>query len=542
MACHVVRPVLTVVLRPAWRRQLDLACLILASVIVSVQFLRLHAVIAPSAAPDMAFLRDPHATPTAEMAWWAWWDQGFYQRAAVAWANGVTDPVFHYYLPGYPLLGAAFVHVTPADPFLLPDLASFLGTLWLFCSVASRLLDDVPLRIPVACGLFVASSVFSSRVLWSWVVPWTTTPETLCIFGALLGATRLVEGGQPRDAFLTGLATAAIAGFRPADAGMAGLAICVVTGPTLLARRGRLASSLAAAVGGALIPLLVFGGAYFATWGTRLSSYLALSGRIGFEPRLLALRWVTLMIDPRPLYPDGHGLAEVFFWILPGFAGMAATLVTVRYAVSPLHRLVIAMLVGDIVLFLIYRDLHPTGLWRFSNYHYFKWTLPLFALYAVRLLPTMINRNRRRPLAIAAACLTIPVLFCWQAGISPIGTLQADKEGPTVTIGSGLRPISSMIIVPGHGPSGPPVVEGSAVAASGRVLRDSYDFVIYGTKEAMRIVPLRPLPSEPTTFGFSSGTYLNREFTPILARQTITWGLPFWLAADTYAQQTLIVR
>ena len=152
---------------PAWSRQLDLACLTLASVILLVQFLRLHAVIAPSAAPDMAFLRDPHATLTDGMTWWAWWDQGCYQKAAVAWANGVTDPLFHWYLPGYPLLGAAFVHVTPADPFLLPNLASLLGTLWLFCGVASRLLKDVPLRIPVACGLFVATSVLSPRVLWS---------------------------------------------------------------------------------------------------------------------------------------------------------------------------------------------------------------------------------------------------------------------------------------------------------------------------------------------------------------------------------------
>ncbi len=479
----------------------------------------------------MAFLRDPHATPTAVMGWWAWWDQGFYQRAAVAWANGVTDPVFHWYLPGYPLLGAAFVHVTPADPFLLPNLASFLGTLWLFCGLASRLLKDVPLRIPVACGLFIAASAFSPRVLWSWVVPWTTTPETVCIFGALFGAMRLVEGGKRRDAFLTGLATAAIAGFRPADAGMVGLAICAVAGPTLLPRHRRTTRTLAAAAaGGALIPLLVFGGAYLATWGMRPSSYLVLSSQIGFEPRLLALRWVTLMLDPRPLYPGGRGLAEVFFWILPGFAGMAAALLTTRHAAAVSHRLVIGALVGDIVLFLMYRDLHPTGLWDHGNYHYFKWTLPLLALYAFRLLPTAINRDRRRVAATAAACFIIPALSCWQAGTALIEPLQTDKEGPSITIGSGLRPVSAMVLVPGHGLGAPPVVDGIAETANGTVLRYGFDFVIYGMEEMLRIVPLRPLPPEPTTVRFSKGTSLNQEPTPLLVRQTITWSRPFWLA------------
>ena len=265
---------------------------------------------------------------------------------------------------------------------------------------------------------------------------------------------------------------------------------------------------------------------------------MALSSQIGFEPRLPALRWVALMIGSRPLYLVGCGLAEVFFWVLPGFAGMAAALVTARRAAA-FHRLVIGALVGDIVLFLTYRDLHPTGLWDHGNYHYFKWTLPLFALYAFRLLPTATNRDRRRPVAIAVACLTIPALSCWRAGIAPIEPLQADKEGLSITIGSGLRPVSAMALVPGHGPGAPPVVGGSAETASGAVLRYGFDFVIYGMDEMMRVVPLRPLPPEPTIVRFAKGTDLDGELTPQLVRQTITWGLPFWLAGGLQAHEAV---
>ena len=67
------------------------------------------------------------------------------------------------------------------------------------------------------------------------------------------------------------------------------------------------------------------------------------------------------------------------------------------------------------------------------------------------------------------------------------------------------------------------------------MLRYGFDFVIYGVDETLRIVPLRPLPPEPTTVRFSEGTELNGKPAPRLARQTVTWGLPFWLAGSPRA-------
>ncbi len=61
---------------PGWRRSIKLAVIVAAGVYIAAAFLRLHAEVAPAAAPDMAFLRDPDAVPTAAMGWWRWWDQG----------------------------------------------------------------------------------------------------------------------------------------------------------------------------------------------------------------------------------------------------------------------------------------------------------------------------------------------------------------------------------------------------------------------------------------------------------------------------------
>ena len=84
--------------------------------------------------------------------WWHWTDQGRYVRAALAWASGDLDPARHWYLPGYPLLGAAFARLTPAQPFYLPDLAGSVAAAWLFSRLAARLMQgpDSPTAPPPA--------------------------------------------------------------------------------------------------------------------------------------------------------------------------------------------------------------------------------------------------------------------------------------------------------------------------------------------------------------------------------------------------------
>ena len=100
----------------------------------------------------------------------------------------------HWYLPGYPLLGAIFVRVTPSDPFLLPDLASMLGTLTLFCALARHLLGPSRLWIPICAAIFLATSVLPRLVLTAWATPWTTTPETFCVYATLVASLRMAEG------------------------------------------------------------------------------------------------------------------------------------------------------------------------------------------------------------------------------------------------------------------------------------------------------------------------------------------------------------
>lgn len=76
------------------------------------------------------------------------------------------------------------------------------------------------------------------------------------------------------------------------------------------------------------------------------------------------------------------------------------------------------LVVPYVVLFLSYTDLIPTGLWRYNNIHYFKWTFPGFALLgfvAVRAL--LLGPNRP-----GVAALFIAVLLLLSLRVLPVRT------------------------------------------------------------------------------------------------------------------------
>ena len=523
------------------RRHLDLAALLAASSATALRYARLHAVLGVSAAPSLALLEASPGAPPAGYGWWSWWDQSRYIEAALAWSHGVLAPADHWYLPGYPLLGAAFARLTPDQPFMLPDLACMVGALWLFAALAARLLGDVPHGRALGAAVFVATAALPNRALWSWVVPWTTTPEAPCLFGCLLAAARFLESRRPRDAFFAALAGTATAGFRSADAAAVVVAVSgAAMGWTLVhawpgwRRAGRVA---AAAFAGAAIPAAVFGSAYLAVFGLRPNGYLTLSGAFGFEWRLLPLRWVALMIDPKPLFPDGQGLAAAFPWIAPGVAGMAACLVTPLGVPRRLHALVIGATLLDCALFLAYRDLHPTGLWRFGNFHYFKWTLPVFGLYAVQLLRALARPSRWPALATATAAVL--GLFFWRTELIPVAPLPAASSARDLSFPSGLPHLDDALLARADGDWVGLYGAGSAIRAGDRVFRSFYDFKVFLRAGVVMVLPLRAMPAVPSTLQLAPGTSLDLETAPILARQTLSWGLPCPVLPDREACRPL---
>jgi hypothetical protein len=71
--------------------------------------------------------------------------------------------------------------------------------------------------------------------------------------------------------------------------------------------------------------------------------------------------------------------------------------------------LLAAICAAYLVLMLAYVDLLPSGLWTFHNVHYFKWLLPLFGLFAIVFLRTLVQRPV--PMLALLAALVLATAF-----------------------------------------------------------------------------------------------------------------------------------
>jgi hypothetical protein len=489
----------------------------------------------------IGYFTDPRrpTAPSLHSGWWQFSDQGRYLRSALAWAAGRLDPADHWYLPGYPVMAAPFTHITHSNPFLLPDLGLLAVTIWLTGALAGWLTPGW--RFARAAGAGAALlSVLPPRILDVWVTPWSSTPEVALSLACLLATLHLtVRPAAPRRAFLVGLCAAAVAAFRPADAAVLSLVAATAAAAALLQAwpgwRGA-ARVAAAGVAGAAVAVIPTVAGYVAINGWHMNGYLTLSAEIGFEWRLLPARWVTIMLDPRPLFPDGEGLIVAFPWLAFGLGGMVACLVTPPDRGRRLpHALVAGATACHIALYLCYRDLHPQGLWRFYNYHYFKGALVVLAVYTVLLCRVVAERRWGGMLAAVAG---LALLLPWRAEL-------VGQDGPLIPVQSGrvlrLPPLTlrvgDAIMVPARGRFEDIFLNQHNVYVGDneeKYYSSSADVRAIPRPGGLIITPLRRLRAGPIAVYFNLGVKLT-DSAPYLMRQQLVFGVPCWLPWDIAA-------
>jgi hypothetical protein len=502
---------------------LGLACLTLVSIAI---FLVAH-----------AFYPGVPAPGTETGGWRDWADQARYIEAARAWSEWDLAPARHWYPPGYPLLAAPFLWLTPHDRFMLPNLACLVASLFACAALARRMFPQHRFASLFGAAAFVVASVGTLPGLKSWLVPWTTTPAAALTFAALVAVLRLAERPGLGRALLAGCAVGGITLFRPADAVPVALAAAVALTPRLLALPVHRAAGIAAAAvlaataaTGAAVAIIA------ATSGFGPGTYYAVSAAIGFEYHLLALRWVTLMIDGRPLFdgvgaerlePGLHrGLCEGFPWIVPGVGGAAACWFT-RDGLR-VHVLLVTWLAAHLALTLCYRDLHILSLWAYQSYHYFKVTQPILLLYALVLVVQLADRTTRwRP--ACAAGLAIVLAFGWRASLVSLPVQGQEQIAPASAGGvviPSLQRVDEAAIVRGSGTWNAFYLDENILTIDGTRFRSRADFKIYPRPEDFLVVPLRPLPPHPGLLTVAAGIHVEAGAPVLKARQTIVFGLP----------------
>jgi hypothetical protein len=515
--------------RAAWRLHLDAAVVAACALATTVLYLA-------------AYRRHPsHPHIAGSPGWWTWFDQERYFDAARAWSQGDLDPARHWYPSGYPLLAAPFVRPLSVHAFLLPDLLCLLASLWLFSRLAGRLVAAVPHARALGAVLFAAVATVSPLGLAIWVVPWSSTGSVPLVYACLLAALRFVDApGRARFAFLTGLAGGLVVAFRPTDIMPLLLACAVGMAAAVLRRWPGWTHAIAAAgagAGGIALAFAAIAAAYLPIYGWHESDYIVSSGMIGFEWGLVPLRWVVLMLDPRPLLGSGQGLIEAFPWIVAGLAGFAVCLLLPPRGTNRLaHATVILAAMLHILVYFAYRDLHAGGLFRFANYHYFKWVFPVLALYAALLAHALLTASGRRLPVLGIAAASLGLLLPWRAELRVTGAdATAPDDGPAITFDSGLTSVRDGLLVAAKGAWGTIYFGPHDLTVAGQAYGSIADYKLLPVAGGFLLTPLRPLAAGPARLTPRAGIVPDPSLPPLHVRQEIVFGYPCWLPETWHA-------
>ena len=393
----------------------------------------------------------PGLCAPALLYWHDWQDQALYVRSATALAAGNLDPALHYYPLLYPLLGVPFLRLWPSQPFFFVNLACYLLAFHGFRSVARAF------GVPAwgATLLFAATTLAQFGIAKLWIEPWTTTPAAGLLWLALgamaqLWAADTVQSpsalprrrpgpgrdGQSNDAMpyhangphlgpglrrgggaggmrgpiVLGLSLGLLPFARPGDAIIGAI---IAAAAALALYRARDVRAAASAVGAFALAFAMLAAPFIAIYGVGPSPYMLYSAQYGFNFAWLGWKAYVLLVDPRAWFGEGIGLLDYSPWLLLGGAGLVAACSATPREGRPVTIALAAAGIVYIVLMLAYVDLLPTGLWRFNNLHYFKWVLPLFGVFGLRLL---IDAWRRPSVLLAL----LPVSLALTIRLEPV--------------------------------------------------------------------------------------------------------------------------
>ncbi len=350
----------------------------------------------------------PGNSPVYPRGWWGWWDQSQYLASATALAARDFSAAAHWYPLGYAIAGAPFARHFPAHPFFFVDLAGLLGAYAGFLTLTRR--AGVPVGRAVL--VFVCATFADSRIGMVWAEPWNTTLSAGLIWGMLGSAATILarpaaDPPAPWTTFLLGLLAGAVPLVRPADTILPAILLSWV-GLAALRRGWRRPAPLVALVAGIGIVMVPYALLHWRIYGPHPSQYMIDEQTMGFVPRRFGWKLYEIVIDPRPWFPSGTGLLARFPWLPLGFAGMAVLAIRPRAGpAAPILGLLAVLILATWALLIDYIDLLPSGLWRYHNIHYFKWTLPGLGLLALWCVERLRAADTRRPAALALGAVLI---------------------------------------------------------------------------------------------------------------------------------------
>jgi hypothetical protein len=477
------------------------------------------------------------------LGWWTWFDQGEYIKAARALRAGNLASENYFYPPVYPMLGALFVGLNPMHPFLLVNLASFVIFAHFFIALARR-------HIGWSAAVVAFALSFSDKILVAvWVEPWTTTVVT-AIYAFLFWAfDRLLSNtDRPstiRLAILGGLG-GLVFSTRPADAvALSPLFLCIIWfmapphRPASFATpwnrycRNVVAMVLMGLAASALF--IIFNILVHHSVGGRYFSVSTQSN--GFHFADIFEKAVSIFLDAGSLYnaPDDSVLHRIKWLAL----AVPSAIYVIFFAPIVL-RIVLAVIVLQLALYLPYADLLPTGVWRYQNIHYFKWLLPylvLLVFWTARDFVLNWEKGSARKIVLAGAIVLGLVVLATRIQLVEVegGRLEAcPGQGSSCLIfgfaeGEPVE-IDKISFPTLNGDFRTVYFSSNArVASDGRELTHIRDFRFLPAEQGVDLLFIRPVRAREVHINTGAMSFDQSEVVPRVYRYRFALGPPAWV-------------
>ena len=471
----------------------------------------------------------PGKNPLYPIGWFGWFDQSRYLDSVHALLKGDFSATAYFYPPLYPVVGALFAPISFGHEFFIPDALSLLVFVIVLLWVSGQLYGRWLCALTIAATFFV----FPLLTTLQWVIPWTTSLSAL--WGSLLIAiffwfsrkdkswviTSPTEWGGVAGFYLT---YGAIFPTRPLDLlvffPLALLFFLKVTAANY-ASRGRhplrRVFQIVLVVGGSG---LFFPAAYAAfntcVFGSAFGGYFASVGQHnGYVPANLFMKMVSILLDSHAIYIEkGQALVDEFW---PAYITFPVLVVS-AFSAPLIIRIVSITILLQYVLYLPFGELFPTGLFRFWNVHYFKWTLPWMAVITVGQIITWMSIIAHRRMAwgrLAATTILCLLWFNLDLTIPAFKIFDDHRNGPKSEVTIDLKEKRLFDVLDMRDANYPADLRSLSVDGSRR--RPPRDFKLLYTPWGMRVVLLQPahgrqihLYFDPSVSGLKSGVGTSR--------------------------------
>ncbi len=343
--------------------------------------------------------------------WAGWYDQSHYLVSTLALAHGDLSASAHWYPLGYSLLATPFAWFVPSDPFFLPDLFLFVATGIAF----QRVVHGFGIGAATAMLIFLAACLIQAPIAKAWLQPWNTNVSAALLWW--LSALTIALFAPPRrsrpaatttELVLIGVLAGALPLVRPIDISLS--LICLGFALYAVRRRQPLVRASGLMLTGALIPIVPYVLLHLAIYGPHATQYMADAARNGFVPGDIGWKSYVLLVTPRPWFPGTRSILETMPWLLFGAAGAVALLATAFRERRVAAILLTILIFASALPFIAYVDLQPPGLWKFKNFHYFKWFVPYWGA-GLFLWLRLLGRSGH-PLAAIFSLLAVSLPLC----------------------------------------------------------------------------------------------------------------------------------